>query len=177
MSELLTLARPYAAAAFRHAKETSSADKWSQFLAVMAAVLTDANLSSIVDNPKVSNRQLVELLLDIGQGQIHQEGENFIKLLVENGRLRLLPNIHAFFEECRAQDEGYVDVDVSVAYGFDDESWGHFVQSLERKLGKSVRIHVSVDKSLIGGVLVRAGDKVFDGSIKGRLQHMHKTLK
>jgi len=177
MSEFLTLARPYAMAVFKRAKETSGTDKWSQFMAIMAAVFIDTNMSAIVDNPKVTNQVLVDLLLDIGQGQIDREGENFIKLLVENGRLRLLPHIHKLFEEYRAQDEGYIDANVSVAYDFDDETWLHFVQSLERKLGKSVRIQVTVDKSLIGGVLVKAGDKVFDGSVKGRLQHMHKTLK
>jgi len=177
MSELLTLARPYAAAVFKRAIETSGADKWSQFLANMAGVLSDANMSSLADNPKVSNEQLVDVLLEIGQGQIDQEGENLIRLLVANGRLLLFPQIQKLFEEYRAQEEGYIDVDVSVAYEFNDDSWRHFVQSLESKLGKKARIKITVDKSLVGGVLVKAGDKVFDGSIKGRLQQMHKTLK
>jgi len=177
MSELATLARPYASAVFKRAKETAGADKWSRNLAYMSGVLTDANMSFVVDSPKVSKQQLSELLVEICQGHIDQEGENFLKLLAHNGRLSLLPYITRLFEEYRAQDEGYVDVDVSTAYEFSDEAWQQFVQGLQQKLGKKARINVTVDRSLIGGVLVRAGDKVIDGSIKGRLQHMHKTLK
>lgn len=177
MSELATLARPYAAAVFKRAKETANAEKWSQNFAFLVGVLADANLLAVADNPKISKQQLTALLVDICQGQIDQEGENFLRLLVHNNRLALLPYISRLFEEMRAEDEGYVDVDVSVAYEFTDETWRRFVQGLENLLGKKTRINVSVDKSLIGGVLVRAGDKVIDGSVKGRLQHMHKTLK
>jgi len=177
MSERATLARPYAAAVFKRAKETSSTEKWSQSLAFMSGVLSDGDICAVVDNPKLNKQGLSELMLDICQGKIDAEGENFLKLLVHNNRLTLLSAIARLFEAYKAEDEGYVDVEVSVAYEFSEHTWHNFVETLERKLDKKARITVSVDKSLIGGVLVRAGDKVIDGSVKGQLQHMQKTLK
>jgi F-type H+-transporting ATPase subunit delta len=97
-------------------------------------------------------------------------------LLVHNNRLGLLPNIAKLFEAYKAEDEGYVEVDVFTAYALSKEAKQHFATTLEKTLGKKIHMNVAVDKSLIGGVLVRAGDRVIDGSIKGRLQHMQKAL-
>jgi F-type H+-transporting ATPase subunit delta len=176
MSELATLARPYAAAVFKSAKQNAGMESWSKNLAFMSAVINNGDMAAVIDNPKVSKQQLTAILLDICQGQIDSENENFLKLLVHNGRLKLLPTIVALFEAFKAEDEGYVDVDVNVAYEFSESTWGNFVETLEKKLNKKARITVTLDKSLIGGVLVRAGDKVIDGSVKGQLQHMRKTL-
>jgi F-type H+-transporting ATPase subunit delta len=176
MSELATLARPYAAAVFKRAKETDSAAIWSTSLTFMSAVLNDSDINAIVDNPKVSKQRLVTLILDICQGQIDSEGENFIKLLVQNNRLSLIPVITQLFETYKAEDEGYIDVEVTTAYSFSEEAEKDFIATLEKTLGKKVNINVTVDSSLIGGVLVRAGDRVIDGSIKGQLQHMQKAL-
>jgi len=177
MSELATLARPYAAAVFKRAKETESAEKWSQNLAFMSDVLLNQDISVIVDNPKISRTQVSEIMLDICKQQIDAECENFLKLLIQNNRLSLLVTIKRLFEAYKAEDEGYVDVEVSTAYEFEENAWQNFVATLERILNKSARITVSLDKSLIGGVWVRAGDRVIDGSIKGQLQYMQKTLK
>jgi len=176
MSELATLARPYAAAVFKKAKETGATDKWSKSLAFLSAVLQDETLIAIVDNPKVSGVRLLVLLLDICEGQIDNEGANFLKLLVKNRRLALLPLIARLFEEFKAEHEGYVDVDVYTAYAFTKEARQDFASKLEKTLNKKVHMKISVDKSLIGGVLVRAGDKVIDGSIRGQLQQLQKAL-
>ena len=176
MSELATLARPYAAAVFKRAKETDATAKWSQSLAFMSAVLTNEDISVVVDNPKVSKERLSALMLDICQEHVNVENENFLKLLVHNNRLGLLPNIAKLFEAYKAEDEGYVEVDVFTAYALSKEAKQHFATTLEKTLGKKIHMNVAVDKSLIGGVLVRAGDRVIDGSIKGRLQHMQKAL-
>jgi len=95
MSELATLARPYAAAVFKRAKETDATAKWSQSLAFMSAVLTNENISVVVDNPKVSKERLSALMLDICQEHVNAENENFLKLLVHNNRLGLLPNMRS----------------------------------------------------------------------------------
>ncbi|MFZ2313556.1 MAG: F0F1 ATP synthase subunit delta [Methylobacter sp.] len=176
MSELATLARPYASAVFKRAKETNSTEKWSKSLAFMSAVLSDAEISVLVDNPKVSNERLSALMLDICQGQVDEEGANFLKLLVQNNRLTLAAAISKIFEEYKAESEGYVDVEVTTAYAFSKEEKQGFTSALEKKLSKKVHMNVTVDKSLIGGVLVRAGDRVIDGSIRGQLQQLAKRL-
>jgi F-type H+-transporting ATPase subunit delta len=176
MSELATLARPYASAVFKRAKETDSTEKWSKSLAFMSAVLSDKEISVLVDNPKVSNDRLSALMLDICQDQVDEEGANFLKLLVQNNRLTLISAIAKIFEEYKAESEGYVDVEVTTAYAFSKEEKQNFTSTLEKKLSKKVHMNVTVDKSLIGGVLVRAGDRVIDGSIRGQLQQLAKRL-
>ncbi len=176
MSELATLARPYAAAVFKRSIQTGTTEKWSKSLAFVSAVLSDKEISAVVANPKVSRERLSALMLDICQGQVDKEGANFLKLLVQNNRLTLAPTIALQFEALKAESEGYVDVEVATAYAFSKEEQQSFTSTLEKTLSKKVHMNVTVDKSLIGGVVVRAGDRVIDGSIKGQLQHMQKTL-
>ncbi|ASF45284.1 F0F1 ATP synthase subunit delta [Methylovulum psychrotolerans] len=176
MSELATSARPYAVAAFKRAKETAAMQSWSQGLAFMAAVIGSGDISGVVDNPKIGKQSVATLLLDICQGQLDEEAANFLKLLVQNGRLPLLPTIAKLFEEYKAEYEGYLDVQVTSAYELSEAAHKGLADTLEKSLGKKINMNVAVDKSLIGGVLVRAGDQVIDGSIRGRLQHMQKTL-
>ncbi|MGR8979626.1 MAG: F0F1 ATP synthase subunit delta [Gammaproteobacteria bacterium] len=176
MSELATLARPYAAAVFKRAKETGSTGKWSESLAFIATVLKDKNISAIVDNPKISNDRKSALMLDICSERVDPEGANFLKLLVQNKRLNLMSYIAGFYEEYKARDEGYIEVDVFSAYTLTKEAKDQLASSLEKSLSKKVHMNVTVDKSLIGGVLVRAGDRVIDGSIRGQLKQMQKAL-
>jgi len=176
MSELATLARPYAAAVFKRAKETHATAKWSQSLAFMSAVLKNEDISVVIDNPKVSKQRLSALMLDICQEHVNQENENFLKLLVLNNRLGLLPSIAELFEAYKAEDEGYVEVEISTAYTLSKDAKQNVTTTLEKTLGKKIHMNVTVDKSLIGGILVRAGDRVIDGSIRGRLQQLAKRL-
>ena len=176
MSEQATLARPYAAAVFKRAKETDATATWSQSLAFMSAVLKNEDISVVIDNPNVNKERLSALMLDICQEHINEENGNFLKLLVHNNRLMLLPVIAKLFEAYKAEDEGYVEVEVFTAYVLSKDAKQNFTATLEKTLGKKILMNVAVDKSLIGGVLVRAGDRVIDGSIKGRLQHMQKAL-
>jgi len=176
MSELATLARPYAVAAFKWAKQTDAMQKWSQSLGLMAAIMENDEISIVVNNPKIGKQKLTEFLLDICSDQIEFDSANFLKVLVQNGRLYLLPAIAVLFEEYKAEYEGYVDVQVSTAYEFSEEAYRQLSGKLEKSLGKKINMNVAVDKSLIGGVLVRAGDRVIDGSIRGQLQHMQKAL-
>jgi len=176
MTEPATLARPYAAAVFKRAKETQATANWSQSLAFLSSVMKNENISVVVDNPKLNKPRLSELMLDICQEHINEESKNFLKLLVHNNRLVLLPYIAKLFEAYKAEDEGYVEVEVFTAYGLSKEEKQNLSTRLGKTLGKKVHMNVIVDKSLLGGVLVRAGDKVIDGSIRGRLQHMQKAL-
>lgn len=176
MSELATLARPYAEAVFKRAKEVGNSQEWSDTLAFLSVIMQDESLAAIVNNPRVGEDKLTQLLLDICQDQITGEANNFLKLLIENSRLILLPQIAVLFENYKAEDEGYVDVDVITAYALTKAEEQSFATSLKKKLNKQVNIHASVDKTLIGGFLVKAGDSVIDGSISGQLQQLAKRI-
>jgi F-type H+-transporting ATPase subunit delta len=142
----------------------------------MSVVLSDKEMSVVIDNPTVNKQALSVFMLDICCGQVDAEAENLLQLLTQNNRLTLVPIIATLFETYKTEDEGYIDVEVVVAYAFSKEEKPKFASTLEKTLGKKVNMKVTVDKSLIGGVLVRAGDRVIDGSIRGQLQHMQKTL-
>lgn len=176
MSELATLARPYAAAVFKRAKETNASKDWSKNLAFLTAVLGDKSISHIVDDPKVDKSKLQTLLFDISEGQLNQEEQNFLKLLIENNRLSLVPAITELFETYKAEDEGSIEIDVTTAFAFTKESKQSFNATLEKVFGKKVNMKVTVDSALIGGVLVRAGDQVIDASVRGQLQQLAQRL-
>lgn len=176
MAELATLARPYAEAAFKRSKEVGSSKDWSDSLMFLSLVIKDEALSAIVKNPKVSKQNTAQLILDICQGQIHDEARNLLKVLIENDKLPLLPEIATMFEQYKADDEGYVNVELYSAYPLAKAEQSKYVGMLEKLLSKKVNASVSVDKSLIGGILAKAGDKVIDGSIRGQLHQLAKRL-
>lgn len=176
MTELATLARPYAEAAFGRAKENGTTEQWAQALQFLALVLEDPDLAGIVSNPRVGADKLLQLLLDICQDQVDEEVKNLLKLLVQNGKLKLLPTISKLYEACKANDEGYVNVDLFSAYALNKAEQSRYVAMLEKQLRKKVNATVHVDKTLIGGILAKAGDKVLDGSVSGQLQQLAKRL-
>lgn len=176
MTELATLARPYAEAVFKRAKETGAAGAWADALQFLASVIQDPDMAAIVNNPRVGKDRIRQLLLDICQDQIDAEASNLLKLLIDNGKLKLLPTVLALYEEYKAQDEGYVNVDLYSAYALTKAEQSKYVAMLEKQLNKKVNATVSVDKSLIGGILAKAGDKVIDGSVSGQLHQLAKRL-
>ncbi len=136
MSELATLARPYAEAVFKRAKESGNSQEWSDNLAFLSAIMQDEDLAAIVNNPRVEEDKLTALLLEICQDQVTGEANNFLKLLIENGRLKLAPQIVELFEKHKAEDEGYVDVDVITAYALTKVEEKSFATALEKSLNK-----------------------------------------
>jgi F-type H+-transporting ATPase subunit delta len=176
MSELATLARPYACAVFKRAKETDSKEKWSESLAFMTQIVVNKELADVFSNPKVSNDRIAQLVIEICQEHLDVEGINFLKLLLQNDRLTLLPFIAKNFEALKAEDEGYIETEVETAFAFTKEAEKKLNATLEKTFNKQIHMNVTVDKTLIGGVLVRAGDRVIDGSIRGQLQQLQKAL-
>lgn len=176
MSELATLARPYAVAAYKRAKETASTEKWSQTLAFLAIVMQDPRVAQAVANPKAKRDQFTHAFLDLCQGQLDAEGDNFVRLLIENRRLSLVKVISDLFEQYKADDEGYLDIEVCSAYALEDEEREQLTTVLQSTLGKQPRLSVTVDPSLIGGVFIKAGDRVIDASIRGQIQRLAKRL-
>ncbi len=176
MTELATLARPYAEAAFKRAKETDNKQSWSDSLQFLACAVQVEALAGLIANPRVSDEKLAELMIDICQDQVHEEGLIFLKILLENERLKFLPQISEIFEQYKADDEGYVNVDLFSAYALSKTEENKYVEQLEKQLGKKVNANVSIDRSLLGGVIAKAGDKVIDTSINGRLNQLAKQL-
>lgn len=176
MTELSTLARPYAEAAFKRSKETGSAQQWSDSLNFLVAVAENEQLVEIIGNPRVTKDRLTQLVTDICAEQVDDEVINFVKVLVDNGRLKLIAQIAELFEQYKADDEGYVNVELFSAYALSKAEEKKYVTALEEQLAKQVKATVKIDKTLIGGVLARAGDKVIDGSISGQLQQLAKRL-
>lgn len=176
MSELTTAARPYARAAFDIANAHGEQQKWSDMLAFMSAVAHDTTMNAVLDSPRLSQNQSAEMFISVCEEQIDQRGKNFIKLLAENDRIKLLPEITALYEHYRAEAEGTIDAEVISAQEVSESQLSKIAASLKTRLGKEVRLSSKIDTSLIGGAIIRAGDLVIDGSVSGRLEKLSTTL-
>lgn len=176
MSELATLARPYATAVFKRAKETASTQKWSDALAFLSLVIQDPQIVQAAANPKANKDAFTQALLDLCRENLDGEGENFVRLLAANHRLELIGIIYEQFEQFRADEEGYVVVNVGTAYPLAEDEREQLVNILKKELGKEPRLNVEVDARLIGGVFIQAGDRVIDASIRGQIQRLAKRL-
>lgn len=176
MSEMTTLARPYARALFEMAREKGRLEPWSDQLAFLAKVVQDPEVRALLDSPRMTREQRAELLAHIAEGRLDEEGNNLLRLLAENDRLAALPEIAALYEHHRAASEGCVEAEVTTAFELDDTQQNELAQALRRRMGNEVRLTCQTDATLLGGVLVRVGDMVIDGSVRGRLQRMASTL-
>jgi len=176
MAEYVTLARPYAEAVFELAKETNSFDTLSADLNYLTQIVDDATMAAIIANPKVTKTVLKQVVLDICDGQISDMGKNLVRLLVDNQRLVTVPKIATQYEELKAQHQGYIKVELISVYEVTPEQKAELAATLQRRLGKSIDVDVSLDTSLLGGWLVRAGDQVIDMSLKGRIKQLANEL-
>ena len=176
MADYTTVARPYARAVYQQAIETSSVDVWNDALALMAGIVNDATMRSLLDNPQISGDQQAELMLKVTADKLNAEQQNLIKLMAENGRLKALPEVAEQFETYRAEAEGKVDAEVASAFPLSKEQENSIIKTLKAKLGREVTITTTIDESLIGGVIIKAGDTIIDGSMKSQLESLALTL-
>ncbi len=176
MSDLITIARPYAEAVFARAKETDTLDSWAETLEFLSTVVSDPSVADIVVNPAVEHGRRLQLLLDIGAEQLPEEGQNLVRVLVENDRLPTLPEIAMLFHQMKSEHDGAIDVEVISAYALKPEAEKELAAALKKKLGREVNISSSKDPTLIGGVKIRAGDMVIDGSVAGQLSQLANEL-
>jgi F-type H+-transporting ATPase subunit delta len=174
--EATTIARPYAEAVFDRAEESGKLDDWSEMLSFLATVVESKELAAVVGNPLVEQEALVSLLLEIAGDKVDQEGGNLIKVLVENNRLNVLPEINALFEALKADKERISNVHVTSAFVLDAAQEKLIAEALKAKLGRDVTITSEKDTDLIGGIHIRAGDMVIDGSVRGQLQQLANEL-
>ena len=175
MAENLTIARPYAEAVFALADGSGALDRWSRALAVMAVVAADPDMRQAVGNPNLSGDQVYGLFAG-ACGDLSVEAQNLVRVLIENGRLTLLPEIREIYEELKNEREGVIDAVISSAYPLDSGQVASLVADLERRFKRKVKPRVEVDAGLIGGVRVGVGDEVIDGSVRGRLAAMAAAL-
>lgn len=176
MAEVITLARPYAQALYSLAKETDTLDVWSESLEFLKSVADDAAFQETVSAPDIQLTDVEDLFLSICSDRVSMEVRNFIQLLVRNGRLSVLDDVARQYESLKAEDEGMVNALIQSAFDLDEAQITAIADILSKKLNKKISPSVTTDPNLIGGVKVHVGDKVWDASVRGRLQHMAVTL-
>lgn len=175
MAERLTLARPYAEAVFKLAQEENDLAGWSALLRALAQLAADDHMKQVFTNPGYTDETVFELILSI-LGKVSTKEQNFIRVLIENNRLVLSPEISELYAALQAQAEASQDVEVTSAFRLDAKQESSLASMLEKKLGKKINLTSTVDESLIGGVVIHAGDLVIDGSVKGHLGDLASQL-
>lgn len=176
MAEKVTVARPYAKAAFELAREQGDFARWSNVLAAAAAVVHDSRVARLLSNPRVQPSELIDLIAAASGDALHESGRNFLNTLAHNRRLSVLPEVAAHFEELRAEVENIADVHVTSASELDSKQRERLSLALGKRLKREIRLHCAVDAALIGGAIVRSGDFVIDGSLRGRLERLMSAV-
>jgi len=176
MAELSTLARPYAKAAFEYAVDQNQLVPWYEQLATVAAVVANESMAGVLNNPSLTAAQQAGKLGDVCGGVLTAEMRNFLAILASNKRLALLPEIYAQFAQYKANREKTVDVEVISAFDLADSARDRLAEVLGNKLERQVEVRTSTDSNLLGGVLIRAGDLVIDGSVRGKLDKLAEAL-
>jgi F-type H+-transporting ATPase subunit delta len=176
MADKTTIARPYAKAAFAEARADSMLGAWSESLHTAATVVEDRRVHSLLDDPHVTPVQLAQLVLDIAGAGLGEHGRNFVQALAEAGRLNCLPEIAALFDTYKDDAEGIADVTVTSAAPLDARQQQSLTAALTRRLKREVRLHCTTDPELLGGAVLRSGDLVIDGSVRGRLERIAHEL-
>ncbi len=176
-SELTTVARPYARAAFSQAlEEASGLATWSRMMTLLSAAVQDTNVQSALDNPLLTKGDESAIVIDIMAEELNDQGQNFVKVLADYGRISLLPQIAEMFELLKAHHEKTMDVEVVSAYELDDSTSEKLSAALKQKLQREINLSSSVDASLIGGAIIRAEDTVIDNSVRGKLEKLSQVL-
>ena len=177
MAEISTIARPYATAVFNFANESKSLSSWSDTLVLLSAVIQDEHIKSIIEDSKVLDSEREDLILNVCKGKLDENGSNFVKLLVENKRLLILPEISLFFEELKAEAEGTIEAEIIMAEKPTQKTVDDLLKSLEKKFNKKIEGKVVIDKNIIGGTKIVVGDSVIDASVRAQLDNLAFTLK
>lgn len=185
MADNNTIARPYARAAFELASEKGDLTKWSEALAAAKNVLADGQAVKFLAHPTLTDEVKISFLTELfkavgGKASVlaggSEQGNNFLKLLLEYGRVAVLPEIAQHFEVLKANIENTVDVTVTSAAPMSTAQQKAVTDALKERLGRTVRLETEIDESLIGGAVIRAGDIVIDGSLRARLEGLSNAL-
>ena len=176
MEDLSTIARPYAQAILAQADSEKQFAQWSDMLGFLASAVRDPALSGIISNPSIDGVRLTELLLQVSEGRLSDSGANLVRVLVENRRVGTLPQIAEQYESGRAELEGRRQVEIVSAFKLTAKQTTALTKAISERLGRKVDVEVSIDNTLLGGVVIRAGDTVIDASMRGKLAQLGTVL-
>jgi F-type H+-transporting ATPase subunit delta len=171
-----SIARPYAKAAFEYALEHDNVPAWSEFLKYAAQFVRDDRVKHILQHPEVTAKEAENLMLNLCRGQMDSQRHNFIMILATNRRLTLLPDIATLYENQRKEQEQAVSVNIITAMALNSVQKEKLLQALKIRLQRIIISHFRVDPSLLGGVIIHAGDFVIDGSVRGKLDRLKLEL-
>jgi F-type H+-transporting ATPase subunit delta len=175
MSEANTIARPYVQAAFEAAQKQGDLKGWSAVMQVLTELMVNADIKAVVSSPRVKHGQVEELMLQLA-GDLNKEQSNFVRILAQSGRLEVVAEIAEMFEVLRAEAEKSAQVTVSSAFALNDAQQQKIAAALKSRLGCDIKLSCNVDKTLLGGIVIRMGDKVIDGSANTRLTELAYAL-
>jgi F-type H+-transporting ATPase subunit delta len=176
MSNLATLARPYAKAAFALAEADSALGRWEDMLSLAAAIAGDETMAQLLGSPDLSRADAVSMITETAADAFDSRFRDFLSVLAVNDRLPLLPEITSLFRELRAEAEKRLRVRVVSAVPLDDDQAGRLKAALAQRFEREIELENEIDKGVIGGAVVYAGDEVIDGSLRGRLQKLSASL-
>jgi F-type H+-transporting ATPase subunit delta len=176
MAENITIARPYAQAIFSLAQEQGDLKGWSDILQFAATVAADPEMVAVIDSPRFDTNQMADLFIDICGDKLNDAGKNMIRVLADNDRLSLLPEVAELYEAERASVEGTIVAEVISASTLNDAQQKNIAEALKKRLGRDVTLECKIDESLLGGAIIRAGDVVIDGSVVGKLEKLTSAL-
>jgi F-type H+-transporting ATPase subunit delta len=177
MAETITIARPYAEAVFQLADKAGELAKWSEAFARMAGIAANPDMLEAMGNPRLTADQLYGLFASLAGEAMFAQSQNLVRVLIENRRLSLLPEIRDLFEDLKNEREGIVEAQIASAFPLEGASLAQLVANLEKRFERRIQPIVTVDPGLIGGVCVQVGDEVIDGSVRGKLASMVVALK
>ena len=170
MAEKITIARPYAKAVFELATDEAKLGEWSETLQLLSAISANAEFSVLANNPSVADDNIVELMVSTAGDKRVAGSEGLVKLLVNNKRIGVLPEIAEMFDELRAEAEKTIEAEIVSAFEVGEAEQKKIKAALKNRLGREVTLTCKIDESLLGGAIVRAGDLVIDGSVTGQLK-------
>jgi F-type H+-transporting ATPase subunit delta len=177
MAELTTIARPYAEAAFRLARDENALLVWSEMLRFASSVVVDPRIAAALDNPRLTTGDKEALVLSVCGDRLDSLGRNFVRVLVEAERLALLPQILALFETLKNDVDGVAKARIDSAFPLTEAQVDGLRTALEKRFGKTIEATVNVDPALIGGARITVGDTVIDGTISAQLSTMATRLR
>ena len=176
MSESSNIARPYAQAVFELARDSGRFDEWSDSLKSLCEIVEHPDIGAMINDPRITREQILDVMLEIGGDGFDEQTGNLIRILGHYRRLAAIPMIAKQYESLRAQEEGIIEAELETAFEIEDEQRSSLVAALQNRLGRKVRLTSNVNPDLLGGVVVRAGDWVIDGSVRARLEKLSSSL-